>query len=220
MAKVHRGPSPARAGRAGNAAERGRACHKCALANYNIHFVLKYLDPQSNERKNPVFLWSFNPSLFFGFFPFVLLEYLRKKRDFPLRKEVSEAYKRLKSTVDKCLSMSGYSEVNLGKLFTGSIGRSVGESSNERQWWIKNRGRLVPCLSVMISSAMLYFQYVQWCFNNLVSLEEEKWEMKTGCMILVDMKYSRCFYLPFLHWETRVIKIWSSWFLQYFLLCI
>ncbi|XP_076212107.1 DNA polymerase alpha catalytic subunit isoform X2 [Aptenodytes patagonicus] len=57
-------------------------------------------------------------------------EYLRKK---PLRREVSEAYKRLKSTVDKCLSMSGYSEVNLGKLFTVSIGRSVGESSNERQ---------------------------------------------------------------------------------------
>ncbi|XP_054664238.1 DNA polymerase alpha catalytic subunit isoform X4 [Grus americana] len=49
-----------------------------------------------------------------------------------LRNEVSEAYKRLKSTVDKCLSMSGYSEVNLGKLFTISIGRSMGESSNER----------------------------------------------------------------------------------------
>ncbi|XP_074785797.1 DNA polymerase alpha catalytic subunit isoform X1 [Athene noctua] len=57
-------------------------------------------------------------------------EYLKKK---PLRREVSEAYKRLKSTVDKCLSMSGYSEVNLGKLFTINIGRSVGESSNERQ---------------------------------------------------------------------------------------
>ncbi|KAM6288204.1 DNA polymerase alpha catalytic subunit isoform 2-T2 [Spheniscus humboldti] len=57
-------------------------------------------------------------------------EYLKKK---PLRREVSEAYKRLKSTVDKCLSMSGYSEVNLCKLFTVSIGRSVGESSNERQ---------------------------------------------------------------------------------------
>uniref|UniRef100_A0A8B9F9U7 DNA polymerase n=1 Tax=Amazona collaria TaxID=241587 RepID=A0A8B9F9U7_9PSIT len=56
-------------------------------------------------------------------------EYLKK----PLRREVSEAYKRLKSTVDKCLSMSGYSEVNLGKLFTISIGRSVGESNNERQ---------------------------------------------------------------------------------------
>uniref|UniRef100_A0A663DYL8 DNA polymerase n=1 Tax=Aquila chrysaetos chrysaetos TaxID=223781 RepID=A0A663DYL8_AQUCH len=51
----------------------------------------------------------------------------------PLRKEILEAYKRLKSTVDKCLSMSGYSEVNLGKLFTASIGRSVGESNNERQ---------------------------------------------------------------------------------------
>uniref|UniRef100_A0A8B9Z334 DNA polymerase n=1 Tax=Buteo japonicus TaxID=224669 RepID=A0A8B9Z334_9AVES len=57
-------------------------------------------------------------------------EYLKKK---PLRKEILEAYKRLKSTVDKCLSMSGYSEVNLGKLFTASIGRSVGESNNERQ---------------------------------------------------------------------------------------
>lgn len=102
-------------------------------------------------------MWSYNPSLFFGFFPFVLLEHLRKKRDIPLRKEVSEAYKRLKSTVDKYLSMSGYSEVNLGKLFTGSIGRSMGESSNERQWLIKNGGRLVPCLSVMISSAILYF---------------------------------------------------------------
>ncbi|XP_032865986.2 DNA polymerase alpha catalytic subunit isoform X2 [Tyto alba] len=50
-----------------------------------------------------------------------------------LRGEASEAYKRLKSTVDKCLSMSGYSEVNLSKLFTVSIGRSVGESNNERQ---------------------------------------------------------------------------------------
>ncbi|KAF4797855.1 DNA polymerase alpha catalytic subunit-like protein [Turdus rufiventris] len=58
------------------------------------------------------------------------LKYLKKK---PLRREVSEAYKRLKSTVDKWLSMSAYSEVNLGKLFTVSIGRSVGESSNERQ---------------------------------------------------------------------------------------
>ncbi|RMC06351.1 hypothetical protein DUI87_15783 [Hirundo rustica rustica] len=57
-------------------------------------------------------------------------EYLKKK---PLRREILEAYKRLKSTVDKCLSMSGYSEVNLGKLFSVSIGRSVGESSNERQ---------------------------------------------------------------------------------------
>ncbi|XP_010292696.1 PREDICTED: DNA polymerase alpha catalytic subunit-like [Phaethon lepturus] len=51
----------------------------------------------------------------------------------PLRREVSEAYRRLKSTVEKCLSMSGYSEVNLSKLFTISIGRSVGESNNERQ---------------------------------------------------------------------------------------
>lgn len=70
------------------------------------------------------------PLFFGGFFPFVLVEYLKKK---PLRREVSEAYKRLKSTVDKWLSMSAYSEVNLGKLFTVSIGRSVGESSNERQ---------------------------------------------------------------------------------------
>ncbi|KAM9204834.1 DNA polymerase alpha catalytic subunit [Mergus octosetaceus] len=57
-------------------------------------------------------------------------EYVKKK---PLRKEVTEAYKRLKSTVDKCLSMSGYSEVNLGKLFAISIGRSAGEPNNERQ---------------------------------------------------------------------------------------
>ncbi|KAJ7414563.1 hypothetical protein BTVI_40882 [Pitangus sulphuratus] len=57
-------------------------------------------------------------------------KYLRKK---PLRKEVTEAYKRLKSTVDKCLSMSAYAEVNLGKLFSVTMGRSVGESSNERQ---------------------------------------------------------------------------------------
>ncbi|XP_061211120.1 DNA polymerase alpha catalytic subunit isoform X4 [Neopsephotus bourkii] len=57
-------------------------------------------------------------------------EYLKKK---PHRKEVLEAYKRLKSTVDKCLSTSGYSEVNLSKLFTISIGRSVGETNNERQ---------------------------------------------------------------------------------------
>lgn len=64
------------------------------------------------------------------FFPFVLLEYLKKK---PLKREVCEAYKRLKSTVDKYLSLSGYSEVNLGKLFSVSIGRSVGESNNERQ---------------------------------------------------------------------------------------
>lgn len=67
---------------------------------------------------------------FFLFFSSVLSEYLKKK---PLRKEILEAYKRLKSTVDKCLSMSGYSEVNLGKLFATSIGRSVGESNNERQ---------------------------------------------------------------------------------------
>lgn len=63
------------------------------------------------------------------FLSFVPLEYLKK----PLRREVSEAYKRLKSTVDKYLSLSGYSEVNLGKLFSISIGRSVGESNNERQ---------------------------------------------------------------------------------------
>lgn len=102
------------------------------FAIYSIHFVLKYLESQSNECKNPVFLWSFNLSVFWVF-PFVLLEYLKKKRDFPLRREVAEAYKRLKSTVDKCLSMSAYSEVNLGKLFSISTGRSVGESSNERQ---------------------------------------------------------------------------------------
>lgn len=73
--------------------------------------------------------WSFNPSVFlfsFGFF----LEYFKQK---PPRNEVSEAYKKLKSTVDQYLSMSGYSEVNLGKLFTFSIGKSVVESSNERQ---------------------------------------------------------------------------------------
>uniref|UniRef100_A0A8B9Q979 DNA polymerase n=1 Tax=Apteryx owenii TaxID=8824 RepID=A0A8B9Q979_APTOW len=58
-------------------------------------------------------------------------EYLKKK---PFRREISEAYKRLKSTVDKWLSMSSYSEVNLGKLFeTFSIGRSMGESNNDRQ---------------------------------------------------------------------------------------
>lgn len=83
----------------------------------------------SSECKSTVFLWSFNLSLFF-FFSFILLEYLKKK---PLKREVFEAYKRLKNTVDKCLSASGYSEVNLGKLFTVSIGRSVGESNNERQ---------------------------------------------------------------------------------------
>ncbi|KAK2519697.1 hypothetical protein Q9233_011917 [Columba guinea] len=59
-----------------------------------------------------------------------IIEYFKKK---PLRNEVSEAYKKLKSTVDQYLSMSGYSEVNLGKLFTFSIGKSVVESSNERQ---------------------------------------------------------------------------------------
>ena len=64
------------------------------------------------------------------FFSFVLLEYLKK---LPLRREVCEAYRKLKSTVDKCLSMSGYSEVNLGKLFTVNIARSVGESNDERQ---------------------------------------------------------------------------------------
>lgn len=129
MAKVHHGPSAARAGKAVKAAERKELTTNVLIANYNIHFVLKYLDSQSNECKNPVFLWSFNLPVFWVF-PFVLLEYLKKKRDFPLRKELAEAYKRLKSTVDKCLSMSAYSEVNLGKLFTISLGRSVGESSN------------------------------------------------------------------------------------------
>ncbi|XP_032534928.1 DNA polymerase alpha catalytic subunit isoform X2 [Chiroxiphia lanceolata] len=57
-------------------------------------------------------------------------EYVKKKQ---LRWEVSEAYKRLKSTVDKCLSMSAYSEVNLGKLFSVTMGRSGRESNNERQ---------------------------------------------------------------------------------------
>lgn len=57
-------------------------------------------------------------------------EFVRRK---PLRKEVSEAYRKLKSTVDKCLSLSSYSEVNLGKLFSVSMGRSVGEPSSERQ---------------------------------------------------------------------------------------
>lgn len=139
-----------------------------------------------------VVIWSFSV-----FFSFVLLEYLKKK---PLRREVSEAYKRLKSTVDKCLSMSGYSEVNLGKLFTVSIGRSMGESSNERQWLIKNGGRRKASSlfnSIELVSSTL-FQYAQWCFNNhCFSSEEEKRKMERGCMIHVDMKYSRCFYLPF-----------------------
>ncbi|NWR74366.1 DPOLA polymerase, partial [Centropus unirufus] len=50
-----------------------------------------------------------------------------------VRGKISEVYRRLKGTVDQFLSMSSYSEVNLGKLFTVSIGRSVGESNNERQ---------------------------------------------------------------------------------------
>lgn len=130
------------------------------------------------------------------FFSFILLEYLKKK---PLKREVSEAYKRLKSTVDKCLSASGYSEVNLGKLFTVSIGRSVGESNNERQWLIKNGGRQ-EASSLFNSNDLLsntLFQYAQWGFNNLVSLEEEERMMKMGCTIHVDMKFSSCFYLPF-----------------------
>lgn len=81
----------------------------------------------SGECQSTFSLRFFNPSLFCFF---VLSEYVKKK---PLRKEVIEAYKRLKSTVDKCLSMSGYSEVNLGKLFAISIGRSAGEPNNERQ---------------------------------------------------------------------------------------
>lgn len=43
------------------------------FANYDIHLILKYRDSQPNECKNLVFLWSFNPSLFFGFVPHVLL---------------------------------------------------------------------------------------------------------------------------------------------------
>ncbi|NWI21378.1 DPOLA polymerase, partial [Crypturellus soui] len=58
-------------------------------------------------------------------------EHMKKKTQ---RKELSEAYKRLKSTADKWLSMSSYSEVNLSKLFeTISVARSLGESSGERQ---------------------------------------------------------------------------------------
>uniref|UniRef100_A0A8C6YI34 DNA polymerase n=1 Tax=Nothoprocta perdicaria TaxID=30464 RepID=A0A8C6YI34_NOTPE len=50
------------------------------------------------------------------------------------RDGVAEAYRRLKGTADTWLSMSGYSEVNLGKLFeTISIARSLGESSSDRQ---------------------------------------------------------------------------------------
>nr|XP_048719303.1 DNA polymerase alpha catalytic subunit isoform X1 [Caretta caretta] len=46
----------------------------------------------------------------------------------------TEVYRKLKNTVDKFLSMSGYSEVNLSKLFqTFSIVKSVGDPSNERQ---------------------------------------------------------------------------------------
>lgn len=63
-------------------------------------------------------------------FIFVPSEFVKRKS---LRKEVSEAYRKLKSTVDKCLSLSSYSEVNLGKLFSVSMGRSVGEPSSERQ---------------------------------------------------------------------------------------
>uniref|UniRef100_A0A8C0QP38 DNA polymerase n=1 Tax=Chelonoidis abingdonii TaxID=106734 RepID=A0A8C0QP38_CHEAB len=46
----------------------------------------------------------------------------------------TEVYRKLKNTVDKFLSSSGYSEVNLGKLFqTFSIIKSVRDLSNERQ---------------------------------------------------------------------------------------
>ncbi|XP_019380056.1 PREDICTED: DNA polymerase alpha catalytic subunit isoform X1 [Gavialis gangeticus] len=49
-------------------------------------------------------------------------------------KKIKEVYKKLKNTVDTFLSMSSYSEVNLGKLFqTICIGKSVGDASNERQ---------------------------------------------------------------------------------------
>lgn len=63
-------------------------------------------------------------------FIFVLSEFVRRKL---LKREVTEAYRKLKSTVDKCLSLSSYSEVNLGKLFSISMGRSIRESSSERQ---------------------------------------------------------------------------------------
>uniref|UniRef100_A0A8C8VE11 DNA polymerase n=1 Tax=Pelusios castaneus TaxID=367368 RepID=A0A8C8VE11_9SAUR len=44
-----------------------------------------------------------------------------------------EVYRKLKNTVDRLLSMSGYSEVNLSKLFqTFSMAKSVGDPSNER----------------------------------------------------------------------------------------
>ncbi|XP_074839481.1 DNA polymerase alpha catalytic subunit isoform X2 [Carettochelys insculpta] len=50
-----------------------------------------------------------------------------------LTKNETEVYRSLKNTVDKFLSMSGYSEVNLGKLFqTFSIVKSVGDLSNGR----------------------------------------------------------------------------------------
>uniref|UniRef100_A0A8C3RZW2 DNA polymerase n=1 Tax=Chelydra serpentina TaxID=8475 RepID=A0A8C3RZW2_CHESE len=46
----------------------------------------------------------------------------------------TEVYRKLKNTVDRFLSMSGYSEVNLSKLFqTFSIVKSVGDPSNEGQ---------------------------------------------------------------------------------------
>lgn len=49
-------------------------------------------------------------------------------------KKIKEVYKKLKNTVDTFLSMSSYSEVNLGKLFqTICTAKYVGDASNERQ---------------------------------------------------------------------------------------
>lgn len=80
--------------------------------------------------------WSFNPSLLF-------LDIMKRK----LTINETEVYRKLKNTVDKFLSMSGYSEVNLSKLFqTFSIVKSVGDPSNERQWLSEN-GRREVCLS-------------------------------------------------------------------------
>lgn len=50
-----------------------------------------------------------------------------KRKEFS---EVWEDYRKLKSTVDKWLSKSSYSEVNLGKLFQSfNIVKSVGDPS-------------------------------------------------------------------------------------------
>lgn len=47
----------------------GELATNVLFANYNIHLVSNYIDSQSNECKSPVFLWLFNPSLFWGVFP-------------------------------------------------------------------------------------------------------------------------------------------------------